>query len=165
MKETKPMEVARRPAIDSDGEFVRETHHLAYRDVIVRVYGRWDEQVQDEYFMNWVPVAFDIVMCEGQPCGYMRVEVQPQNIHIEELVIHPHFQNQGIGSFLLRQVMKQAEERLVPVRLRTHHSNRALRLYQRFGFEEFDRTDTHTLLQWKPPSDNRGPFQLKRNNV
>lgn len=91
-----------------------------------------------------------MILCDGIRCGYVCIEERPDDIHVRELVVHPDFQNRGVGSALLRQVMARAQERQVPVRLGTCHKNRAQHLYRRLGFGEFDRTNTHVLLQWVP---------------
>ena len=145
------MEITQKTPCEADTNFARETHHQAYHDVCIQQFGPWNEQAQDGYFQAaWTAHPQQIVQCDGVPCGYTCVEERPDYIHVRELVIHPHSQNRGIGSFVLRQVMAQAQERGLPVRLGTHHQNRALHLYQRLGFEEFDRTDVHILLQWIP---------------
>jgi ribosomal protein S18 acetylase RimI-like enzyme len=145
------MEITQRPSCDTDIDFAREAHHRAYHDVSIQQFGPWDEQAQDKYFQTgWTSHPHEIILCDGILCGYTCIEERPHDVHVRELVIHPDFQNRGVGSFLLRQVMARAQERQVPVRLGTFHKNRALRLYQRLGFEEFDRTDIHILLQWVP---------------
>ncbi|MBV9863916.1 MAG: GNAT family N-acetyltransferase [Abitibacteriaceae bacterium] len=145
------MEITRRPTQEADTDFAREAHHRAYHDVSIQQFGPWDERAQDRYFQTgWTAAVHEIVLCDGAPCGYACIEERPHDMHVRELVIHPDFQNRGIGSAVLRQVMARAQERQVPVRLGTFVKNRALHLYQRLGFEEFDRTEVHILLQWVP---------------
>jgi ribosomal protein S18 acetylase RimI-like enzyme len=75
---------------------------------------------------------------------------RPDGSDLRELVLLPEFQNRGIGTTLLRQVMKHAGERGVPVQLGTLHANRAADLYRRVGFGEIGRTDAHILFEWLP---------------
>jgi GNAT superfamily N-acetyltransferase len=145
------LEITRKPAVDSDTDWARETHHRAYRGVCVRQFGPWDEQGQNRFFEDdWRAGSFEIVLCDGVPCGYWRVGTEPQGICIHELVIDPGFQNRGIGSFLLHHDLTEAQGRFASVRLRTLHQNRALALYLRIGFQESGRTETLTLLKWNP---------------
>jgi ribosomal protein S18 acetylase RimI-like enzyme len=144
------MEVTRRPALETDTDFARLVHHQAYRDVSERQFGPWNEKEQDEYFQgDWAPAAFDIVLCDGIPCGYICVDDRNYDLHIGELVLLPEFQGQGIGSSLLRDVMERARRRGVPVRLQTFQVNRAVDLYRRLGFQEIGRTKTHLLMEWR----------------
>ena len=62
------MEITLRPALDVDTEFARAVHHQAYRDVVVRQYGTWDEKAQDGYFIDiWSPAVFEIILREPYP--------------------------------------------------------------------------------------------------
>jgi len=143
------MIITRRATHEDDRDFARDTHHRAYHDVSVRQFGPWEEQAQDKFFeTGWADAAHEIILCDGVPCGYTCIEERPDDIHGRELVIHPNFQNKGIGSEVLRQVLARASERQIPVSLGTFHENRALHLYQTLGFKEYGRTDTHILLHW-----------------
>jgi ribosomal protein S18 acetylase RimI-like enzyme len=88
------------------------------------------------------------VLDDGAPCGYLALEDHPAFIAVREIVIAPAFQGRGIGSFLLRQVLDQARERHVAVRVGTLLVNRAAALYRRLGFRETGRTPTHILFEW-----------------
>ena len=144
------MHIAKRPALATDTEFARSVHHRAYRDVSVRQFGPWDEKAQDEFFAaGWSAAAHEIVLCDGVPCGYVRVEYRESDIHVHELVIDPEFQGRGIGSHILREVIAHAMARRVPVRLDTFHVNHAVNLYRRLGFREVGKTDTHVLMVWR----------------
>ena len=143
------VQLQRRLALATDAEFGRNVHHRAYRDVVERQFGAWNVAAQDRFFRDgWYAAAHEIVECDGVRVGYIGVEDRSDLVHLRELVLLPEFQNRGIGAMLLRQVMKHAEERGVPVQLGTLHANRAVDLYRRVGFREIGRTDTHTLFKW-----------------
>ena len=143
------MKITTRPATIHDKSFAREAHHLAYRDVVVRQFGPWNETVQDQFFENkWAHARFAILLVDGEPCGVADVENQTEKILIHELVIHTHFQEKGIGTVFLQQVIERAKALNVPVRLQVLLKNRAIALYQRLGFREFDSTETHILMEW-----------------
>jgi ribosomal protein S18 acetylase RimI-like enzyme len=148
------LKVTLRPALESDTDSARSVHHQAYREVSERQFGPWDEKEQDEYFEgDWTSAPFEIILCDGIPCGYVWIEDRDDDIHVHELVLLPEFQGQGVGSSLLRQVMERASKRQVPVRLGTFHANRALNLYRRLGFQEIGRTETQILMEWNNDKD------------
>ena len=133
----------------ADIPFARSVHHRAYRDVIERQYGPWDETNQDRFFDTaWHEAVHEIILCEGVRCGYSSIEDRDGEIYLGELVIDPDFQCRGIGTQIIRNVLERAIERGVPVRLRTHVVNRAANLYLRMGFRETARTESHLLLEW-----------------
>ena len=72
------MEVVRRPASGADTGFARLAHHEAYREVVVRQFGAWDETVQDRFFSTgWQAARHEIIECDGTPVGYCSI-AEPQ---------------------------------------------------------------------------------------
>ena len=140
-----------RSATAADTEFARQVHHQAYREVVERQFGPWREAEQDQFFeADWRDARFEIILADGEPCGYVAIQHREDDLHVRELVILPACQGKGIGSRILQDVIAQARQRRVPVRLGTFHQNRAVALYRRLGFEEVGRTATHVLLEWRP---------------
>jgi ribosomal protein S18 acetylase RimI-like enzyme len=143
------MQITRRPALPSDTDFARRVHHTAYREAVERQFGAWDQARQDRFFDgDWAAASFEILLSEGEPCGYLCVEEHADHVLVREIVLTPSFQGRGIGSTLLRETQKQARSRGVPVRLGTFHTNRAVALYRRLGFRETGRSATHTEFEW-----------------
>lgn len=143
------MELTTRPASASDTAFARRVHHQGYREMIERQFGAWVDQDQDRFFAaTWATARYDIVLCDGVPCGYVCLEDRATDVQVREIVVLPEFQGRGVGSALLGRVLDRARARKVPVRLRTRITNRAARLYRRLGFRETGRTETHLLLEW-----------------
>ncbi len=143
-----------RPATNEDTEFARIAHHEAYRDVIERQFGSFDETAQDEFFFkSWSGNAgFQIINWGGQPAGYTRVEETPEYIYGHELVLLPEHQSKGIGSFLLNSWQENAKSKNIPLKLQVLKDNKAKELYERVGFVETGQTDTHYEMEWSPNS-------------
>ncbi len=146
------MDLRRYPATEADFDFARRVHHEAYHDVVLRQFGRWVEEDQDRYFAtNWSKHPHEVVLCDGEPCGYVAIYDRDDAVVFNELVILPAFQGRGIGTGLLREQIERASERGVPVWLGVLHENhRAAALYRRLGFRETGKTDTHYLMEWRP---------------
>ena len=142
------MKITTRPPINSDKEFVRVIHHAGYRDVVVTQFGSWDPAKQDQYFeKKWSNAKLTILIADGDPCGYATVEDHANEVRLVELVVHPEFQGRGIGSAFLRQLTERAGKRCVPLRLQVLVKNRAIDLYRRLGFREYERTETHVMME------------------
>lgn len=141
--------VTKRKATRSDFELARKVHHEGYHDIVIQRFGKWEESKQDEFFAkDWETGGFDIVFYNNTPCGYIAVEDHKSEIYIREIVISPKFQGLGIGTTLINEVINQAKERKVPVKLGTFHKNKAAILYERLGFKKVGETDTHILFEW-----------------
>src|SRR4029450_4951950 len=95
--------VSQRAATLADTVFARSVHHRAYRDVIERQYGPWDEATQDKLFDTaWSPETHEIILFDGVRCGYSCIENRNDDIYLRELVIDPDFQRRGIGTHIIR---------------------------------------------------------------
>lgn len=145
--------ITTRPSSESDREYARTVHHSAYRDVVQRQFGNWDENQQDDYFEKaWTTNAHEILLGDGEPCGYVSVKRDPDSLTILEVVIDSQFQNQGIGSAYIASIQKEASNKGVPLMLEVLTHNRARALYERLGFLEYSQTDTHVQMRWNDRS-------------
>lgn len=84
-------------------------------------------------------VAGAILGCEiSADCGFV--------LHV---AVHPHFQNKGIGTQLLHELLHEfCQARLQKAALAVTEANPAVHLYQRIGFETLKRYDTYV---WQIP--------------
>lgn len=142
--------LTRRRANHNDYAFGLGAHHQAYRDLVERQFGPWDESFQDEMFRReWEAHPVEILEWFGERAGWTIVEDREEDVHVRELIVHPEFQGHGVGTALLREAMDLAASRSVPVHVGTFVLNRSLSLYLRLGFSEIDRTETHVILRWQ----------------
>lgn len=143
--------IVTRHAQVSDHRFLEQLHHAAYREVVTRQFGSWNEPDQDAFFEQSLREAdFHIVELDGAPVGAIGVRQHPDHIALAEMQILPEYQNEGIGSELLRMELERAANLGLPVRLRVLRQNRARALYARSGFVLEGETDTHALMIWHP---------------
>jgi ribosomal protein S18 acetylase RimI-like enzyme len=72
-----------------------------------------------------------------------------ESIEIGEIQIAPPHQGRGIGSQILRDIVKRAHEGGKKVVLATGLKNdRASALYERLGFQRVGQTETHSLFEF-----------------
>ena len=157
------MPLSFRPATPEDYEFARFTHHAAYRQVVTRQFGKWDEGMQDGFFAeNWGEGPMEIVLFGGERCGYLGVDHKADHVYVREIVILPAYQGKGIGTRILQGLQVAAAVRGIPVRLQVLIANdRARRLYERVGFVQTGSTFTHVMMQWEPENRVIRPVEKK----
>lgn len=69
----------------------------------------------------------------------------------KEIALLPEAQGRGIGTQLIRDILRAAQQRRgVPVRLSVFVNNPAKALYARLGFEIVQTEDPRMLMQWTP---------------
>lgn len=138
-------------ATDRDFEFVRRVHHAAYREVVVRQFGEWDEAAQDGFFERvWSGGPRYVIEDDGERCGYCAVEREDDGMMLRELVLLPEHQGRRLGTRVIVGLIEEAAAEGMPLRLNVLRSNtRARSLYERLGFRWYGESETHDFMRWE----------------
>ena len=127
--------LTRRPASPADFEATLAIKKQALGPYIEQVWG-WDDAFQRAYHIDhFNPGNTSLLEYTGREAGLLEGAEAADHIFIQSLLVLPEFQNKGIGTYLLRQLMTQAVAADKPLMLEVLQVNSsALRLYQRLGF-------------------------------
>ena len=137
------MEISRRLATESDKPFLWEANRQAYRDVVMRQWGQWHDEIQEGNFNEkWEQADFEIVEFAGEPIGAIWVTDEGEYFRLRELFLLPDHQGKGIGTQLVEQELARARRLHKPLRLRVLRENRAHVLYERLGFAVIDEEES-----------------------
>jgi ribosomal protein S18 acetylase RimI-like enzyme len=127
--------VAIRKASEADFDFLFELHRQALGPYVEQTWG-WDEVWQRDYFKeHFMSRPCEVIELQGERIGCMRVEDQEEFVLLDYIAIMPAHQRIGLGTHLVRTVLKRAVDRGVPARLKVLRVNPAKTLYERLGFE------------------------------
>lgn len=141
-----------RQATDDDFDFLYHLHVATMKEYVEAVYG-WDDAFQERYFKErFDPTPCQIVVVEGRDIGMVRVAESEGELYIDNIHILPEYQNRGIGTAILKDIQRSAEERGLPVALQVLRGNPARRLYERLGFAAVEEKETHTRMRMHPPN-------------
>ncbi len=141
---------ARRMATQEDMSFLWELHVLTMRDYVEQTWG-WERVWQEENFRAKFDIAgLEILEIEGRPIGAMAVKEEVERLLLRQIEIHPDWQELGIGTALVGEVIARAGIRGLPVHLQVLKVNPARMLYERMGFLHVGETATHFLMH-RPP--------------
>ena len=139
----------RRPGTQDDLACMFEINTRALRGHVERNFGCYDIEEQRETFFRTTDPATHQLLFDGEEMiGFFYVEERPEEMNLHRISIDPGYQNRGLGTAILRELQALAEGRGVPLRLQVFPGNPALRLYQRLGFAEEGRTETHLQMVW-----------------
>ena len=96
-----------------------------------------------------------VAVMNDEVVGYQISTRNPQAGHLARLAVDPIYQNRGVGSALLGDVLDQFQRQgLVQVTVNTQSQNQAsIELYQRFGFQQLD--EIYPVYQY-PLGGNKG---------
>lgn len=110
-------------------------------------------EAQTSHYIQCYPSAeWSIIECEGAGVGRLILDRATDHLHIMDIALMPRFRDRGIGTELLRQMLAEAMEKRLPVRLFAFTGERAMGLYRRLGFEIVKEDGVHTELVWRTPS-------------
>ncbi len=124
-----------RPATESDREFSYAVKRAAEGKYITELF-EWDEAVQVEFHRRaWQDEKPDLIVYKGTRIGTIATTETDDSVEIAQFFILPEFENQGIGTFLLRQILERADRANKVARLAYLKNNPAASLYLRQGFE------------------------------
>ncbi len=129
---------------------MRSLHERCFRDVVTSQFGQWDNDQQREFFdKKWNPSNYQIIGVDNTDAGVISVFAHTDHVWLSEIQVDPAFQNRGLGSRVVQDIVDHARAENLPVRLQVLHKNRAKELYLRLGFQEVDRTETHVKMERK----------------
>jgi GNAT superfamily N-acetyltransferase len=107
-----------------------------------------DEEQRTRTYASIDFSTHQIIQCDGQDVGCMAVERHENHIQLVKLYLLPAFQGQGIGTFLIRQLIAEATETNKPMQLRVLAVNPARRLYEREGFMIQAETEERLYMEY-----------------
>ncbi len=112
---------------------------------------------QLDYMMAWMygpevlrreleqGVAWFVASAGGEPCGYMSVERQGDDLfHLHKIYVLPRFQGSGAGAFLFRHAVchiRQLHPAPCRMELNVNRRNPALRFYEKMGMRKLREGD------------------------
>jgi len=151
--------ISLRPVTDDDYEYLYVLNEATMRTYAEQTYGPWDEDVQRRIFAErWTPESMRIAVIDGQDSGMLEVIPSETSVWLANIRVAPEYQRRGIGTQIISEVLRDAHGRDLPVSLRVLKVNPARRLYERLGFVVVGETETHHLMEARPPS--RSPVDL-----
>ena len=137
-----------RQAFESDKEYLVSLHKSCYREVVEGQFGNWDDEIQRGFFeRKWNPSKFQIIIAGGEKAGVISVEQLADHFLLSEIQIEPRFQNQGLGSKIIKAILSEARAQNLPVRLQVLKKSNAKNLYLRLGFVQTGQANTHFSME------------------
>ncbi len=105
---------------------------------------------QDHYAKTYPTANHDIIVSDGRQVGRLYVARLDREIRIVDIALLPGARNAGIGSYLIKQLLAEAERTGRVVRIYVEEFNPSLHLFERLGFSPSEQQGIHLLMQWNP---------------
>ena len=111
---------------------------------------------QDYYAKKYPGASHDIIESANRPVGRLYVARLAQEIRIIDITLLTGERNRGIGSYLIKQLLEEANRAEKVTRIYVEEFNPSLRLFERLGFSPSEQQGIHLLMQFNPPGLNQG---------
>jgi GNAT superfamily N-acetyltransferase len=138
------------PAEESHREFGYQIKKAAYRGYVEEIWG-WDEKVAREHHnQDWQDKTPQVILYSNNPIGTIYVKEENDYIEIEQFILSSEYQNQGIGSRILKGIINRADRTSRVIKLMYLRINPVASLYRRMGFKIVGNDDTFISVERRP---------------
>ena len=105
---------------------------------------------QNHYAQKYPEARHDIILSDDRQVGRLYVARLDQEIRIVDITLLPAERNAGIGSYLIRQLLDEANSSGKMTRIFVEEFNPSRRLFERLGFSPSEQHGIHLLMQCNP---------------
>jgi RimJ/RimL family protein N-acetyltransferase len=157
---TAPANVTLRPVGADDHDFLLEIYGSTRAEELAFVPWTAEQQQvfveaqfaaqQDHYAKKYPAASHDIIVSDNRPVGRLYVARLDQEIRIVDITLLPAERNAGIGSYVIKQLLDEANRSGKVTRIYVEEFNPSLRLFERLGFSPSEQHGMHLLLQCNP---------------
>jgi len=151
-----------RNARPDDLEELVQLRIAAMRESLERV-GRFNPQrARDRLLKDFAPENTRCIVARGAIIGFVIVALHNEELVLKHLYIHPEFQDAGVGTSILRDIIEQGKTQRRDIRLITLKQSRANGFYLRNGFRQIDSTEFDNVYLLKYRDDSTKKSQAEK---
>jgi ribosomal protein S18 acetylase RimI-like enzyme len=156
---------------ETDDSFIESVYASTRQDVLGLT--NWPEQQKKafiimqsmaqlaEYKKSYPGAAFQIIMYKKKPAGRFYTWENDDEFRLIDITLLPLFRGKGIGSFLLKELIKKSNTTAKKISLHVEPINPALHLYRRLGFIYIKNNGRYFYMERKPEVFSNDPKQDK----
>ena len=154
-----------RPVGPDDHEFILTIYASTRADEMALVpwtdeqregFVRWQFTAQQEHYAKHYPSGnHDVILSDGRQVGRLFVARLDDEIRIVDITLLPAERNAGIGSYLVQQLLDEADRTRKVTRIYVEEFNPSLNLFKRLGFSPSDQSGIYLLMQRNPTQQLR----------
>src|ERR1041385_442301 len=160
------------PVTEADNEFLLQIYASTREEELAQAewqpgqkeaFLKWQLDMQRQQYEARFPDAeYKVIEIDSQPAGRIWIGRNANEIRLLDIALLPQFQNRGVGTLLLRQLIDEARDAAKPLRHMVFMLNsNAHRFYERLGFVMIEDLGAYRHMEWRsePPAVAGGPSQ------
>ena len=147
-----------RPVGPDDYDFLVEVYGSTRADELALVPWTTDQKQafiraqlnaqQDHYAKTYPGASHDIIEFNDRKVGRLYVARLDHEIRIADITLLPAERNNGIGSYLINELLVEGKRTGRMVRIYVEEFNRSLHLFERLGFSRGEQHGIYVLMEW-----------------
>jgi GNAT superfamily N-acetyltransferase len=155
-----PENITLRPAGPDDQEFLVEIYGSTRAEELALTPWTTEQQLafvrsqfaaqQDHYAKKYPTASHDIIVSNNRPVGRLYVARLDQEIRIVDITLLPAERNAGVGTYLIKQLLDEANHSGKITRIYVEEFNPSLHLFERLVFSPSEQHGIHLLMQCNP---------------
>lgn len=105
-------------------------------------------EAQDEYYKAvYFQADFFVILKNEEKIGRLYIDHRSDEIRIIDIILAEEYRNRGIGRGILEEILKNAAQKDLPVRIHVEYNNPAIRLYRDLGFRMIEDKGVYYFLE------------------
>ena len=138
-----------KPISTEDYQFDFDIKKLILMEYIKKTWGKWNEEQQIEFYKKNFKLENNyVILYDSIKIGWLEIIEMDTFIEINQIFILPEYQGKGIGSKIIMDIIEKGITGKKEVKLQVLKcNNKALKLYKKLGFTEYNETKTHYQLK------------------
>lgn len=147
--------ITTRPAGAADIGWLTDVFLRSLREPISVARGAWDEAREQLQFREQLELGrTQVIQLRGADIGFLMSREHGDQVELHTLCIAPEYQSQGIGTYITRRLVRDAQTSGRNVVLSVLKANeRARKVYERLGFVIVSESTYHHHMRLGDPAD------------
>ncbi|WP_255507978.1 N-acetyltransferase [Lysinibacillus sp. BW-2-10] len=104
---------------------------------------------QQSYLIHYPNLETNIIYFQNKKVGRLLLANLFDKQVIVDITILPNYQNRGIGTYIISNILKDAKNQNKIVQLSVFYTNKqALKLYEQLGFKKVNQNEMYIQMEW-----------------
>ncbi|MFZ5643695.1 MAG: GNAT family N-acetyltransferase [Bacillota bacterium] len=103
---------------------------------------------RQSYQIQYPGLKRRIILSGDVKAGVISIAITEAGIDLVDIALLPEFRGRGAGSGVIKELLGEAADSGLPVRLSVLRGNPAMRLYDRLGFTAVGGNDLYIIMKW-----------------
>jgi ribosomal protein S18 acetylase RimI-like enzyme len=138
-----------RPVAEKDYNFGYLVKKETLKNYVEETWGCWDEENEkNDYHKEFTVKNAFIIIYKNIDVGWLECIYLENTINLHKIYILSEYQNKGIGSKIIKQIINEGKEKNIPVIVKVLKCNiKAQKLYEKLGFKKYDEAKNHFFMK------------------